>query len=1151
MTTTSIFLGKTILNDQTAKVAGEFVKINNQDFYKINNYDQMRPFFIGVVSDSDHWLYTSSKGGLSAGRKNPGNALFPYYTDDKIHDSEEQIGSKTIVLVEKEEKTFLWTPFSDQYNGVYQIERNLYKSTTGNKLIFEEINKDLSIGFTYTWAFSQQYGFIKKSRLSNLGTTTLKIRLLDGFQNLLPYGVDLKMQTERSTLLDAYKKNELLAASGLGLFLLSSVPVDKAEPSEALKATTVWQTGLEVKTHLLCSLQLANFQKGIAIENEVDVRAERGAYLVESHFDLKEGEERTWYFAAELNQGPTDVVALDQWIQKNNGLVEAIENDIALGTKELIKIVAAADGLQKSKDKMLNARHFANVMFNVMRGGIFDHNYRVEKQNLLEVINTFNKRVVERNADFLAGLPDQMTYPELMSSVHAIDDSQLQRLCLEYLPLTFSRRHGDPSRPWNKFSIEVRDDAGKKKLNYQGNWRDIFQNWEVLGVSYPLFIESMISKFVSASTPDGYNPYRVTSEGIDWEVIEEDDPWSYIGYWGDHQIIYLQKLLELSQQHHPGELERMLSQPLFAYANVPYRIRDYKDILANPHDTIDFDHALENEVNDRVAQMGSDGKLLLNKKEEVYLVNLTEKLLVSLLAKLSNFIPEGGIWLNTQRPEWNDANNALVGNGVSMVTLYYIRRFVRFCQQLFAKLDADQLEVSEEVVELFEAIAQTFERHQSQLEGTIDNTLRRQIMDELGQAGEVYRNKIYQGFSEKTATVNIQKLDIFFSHVLAFTDHSIRHNQRADKLFHSYNLMQVEKDGGVAVEYLYEMLEGQVAVLSSGLLKPEESLEVIKALRTSALYREDQHSYILYPDRQLPRFEVKNNIPAEAIRQSTLLSEMINNHDHRVVVKDAIGQYHFNSDFHNGKDLEAMLDSISDSAYGSLIAKEKEQILEVFESVFDHRSFTGRSGTFFGYEGLGCIYWHMVSKLILAAQESCLQAIKRETDSNVRNQLTEHYYDLRSGLGTYKTPDNYGAFPFDPYSHTPGNAGAQQPGMTGQVKEDILSRFGELGVFVENGQIIFRPDILEKDEFLEDATTFNYYNIDGVAKQLDLAMGSLVFTYCQVPVVYSQQGKPGIILHLSDGKTVVFDDLQINQEWSASVMARDGQVNRIDVSLYF
>ena len=109
----------------------------------------------------------------------------------------------------------------------------------------------------------------------------------------------------------------------------------------------------------------------------------------------------------------------------------------------------------------------------------------------------------------------------------------------DYLPLTFSRRHGDPSRPWNKFSIETRKEDGSKNLDYQGNWRDIFQNWEALAVTYPGYINSMISKFLNASTMDGYNPYRIMREGIDWEVIEPNDPWSYIGYWGDHQIIYL------------------------------------------------------------------------------------------------------------------------------------------------------------------------------------------------------------------------------------------------------------------------------------------------------------------------------------------------------------------------------------------------------------------------------------------------------------------------------------------------------------------------------------------------------------------------------------------------------------------------------------
>ena len=54
---------------------------------------------------------------------------------------------------------------------------------------------------------------------------------------------------------------------------------------------------------------------------------------------------------------------------------------------------------------------------------------------------------------------------------------------------------------------------------------------------------------------------------------------------------------------------------------------------------------------------------------------------------------------------------------------------------------------------------------------------------------------------------------------------------------------------------------------------------------------------------------------------------------------------------------------------------DSKKVLDIFESVFDHKSFTGRSGTFFGYEGLGSIYWHMVSKLLLAVYEVTEKAL--------------------------------------------------------------------------------------------------------------------------------------------------------------------------------
>ena len=82
----------------------------------------------------------------------------------------------------------------------------------------------------------------------------------------------------------------------------------------------------------------------------------------------------------------------------------------------------------------------------------------------------------------------------------------------------------------------------------------------------------------------------------------------------------------------------------------------------------------------------------------------------------------------------------------------------------------------------------------------------------------------------------------------------------------------------------------------------------------------------------------------------------------------------------------------------------------------------------------------MVSKLLLAAQEAFLTAAEGGVVPEVVEQLADCYADIRSGIGFNKSPQEYGAFPADPYSHTPAHSGARQPGMTGQVKEDIISR---------------------------------------------------------------------------------------------------------------
>ncbi len=725
----------------------------------------------------------------------------------------------------------------------------------------------------------------------------------------------------------------------------------------------------------------------------------------------------------------------------------------------------------------------------------------------------------------------------------------LQRLCMEYLPLSFSRRHGDPSRPWNKFAIQVKKDDGSQLLNFEGNWRDIFQNWEALSISIPNYVESMISKFVNASTADGYNPYRITKAGIDWEKPEPHDPWASIGYWGDHQIIYLLKFLELSSDYHPGTLKKFLSADLFCYANVPYRIKGYDALLKDPHNTIDFDEELDALIDQRVAAVGADGRLIWDKNDSVYNVNLTEKLLATVLAKLSNFIPEAGIWMNTQRPEWNDANNALVGYGVSMVTLYYTRRYQQYLLQLFSEVEFDQVEISTELVELLNSINSTFVDNRHLLEGKISDTDRRTILDRLGRAADAFRAGVYSdGFVGERVAVETSQLIAFCQTSLEFIDHSIRANRRQDGLYHAYNLMTATEDG-VEITYLYEMLEGQVAVLSSGYLSPEESLAVLEALRQSALYTERQNSYLLYPDRELSRFMDKNIIPQAELQRSALLQALVAAGDSSLIESNSQGGYHFSGAFNNVLSAQAAMQSLAENGYADLVAQDQALVEEIFESVFNHRQFTGRSGGMYAYEGLGSIYWHMVSKLLLAALENFQKGLQQNSDAETMGRLADCYFDVRAGIGFNKTPDNYGAFPTDPYSHTPGFAGAKQPGMTGQVKEEVIARLQELGVSVVNGSVTFNPFILRKSEFLSGSDTLVYFDTSGERKTLPLQVGQLGFTYCQVPVIYSLAEQTSIELSFADGSSQSIAGNSIESELSMAIFDKKGTVSKIQVAL--
>ena len=171
--------------------------------------------------------------------------------------------------------------------------------------------------FCYEWNSSENYGFVKKSTITNTLNTSAKIKVLDGLQNILPYGLEEEFQATRSNLADAYKRNELAVEAGLGIYALSAIIVDKAEPSEALKANVVWSLNVNDPLYLVSSLQLDTFRKGSPIVQEVDVKAEKGAYFIHSHMELPIASEKSWMLVADVNKSIAAVNQVKNWIQQD------------------------------------------------------------------------------------------------------------------------------------------------------------------------------------------------------------------------------------------------------------------------------------------------------------------------------------------------------------------------------------------------------------------------------------------------------------------------------------------------------------------------------------------------------------------------------------------------------------------------------------------------------------------------------------------------------------------------------------------------------------------------------------------------------------------------------------------------------------------
>ena len=209
------------------------VEIDGSSFYVIPDLEEMDPFLMSLVSDSDHWCFISSAGALTAGRRDAETALFPYETDDRLHLATGITGPVTVLRVSAGSGIAVWEPYSR--HPAAGVRRAVAKSTFGDVVLFEEVNENLGLAMRFRWATSDRFGLVRQTSLVNIGTAMQRVRLADGIVNVLPAGLAPDQYRTMSNLTNAYRRSEIVGGPGnVALHTVEALMIDQAIPAESL-----------------------------------------------------------------------------------------------------------------------------------------------------------------------------------------------------------------------------------------------------------------------------------------------------------------------------------------------------------------------------------------------------------------------------------------------------------------------------------------------------------------------------------------------------------------------------------------------------------------------------------------------------------------------------------------------------------------------------------------------------------------------------------------------------------------------------------------------------------------------------------------------------------------------------------------------------
>ena len=669
--------------------------------FVIDDYDKKPAFSsflpgLAGVKGIPMWVFYTNRGqGINSfGIDNKGNAIMEFNSANTAFENTTVKGFRTFLKIDGE-----------YYEPFFKYEKEAKRQIRMNKNSFKiiETNKKYGIEVTVNYFVlpNESIGaLVRQVSVKNISGTAKDIELIDGLPKIITYGISNGEFKEMSNLFKswAYIKN-----------------IDNKVPYYTLRASTK------------DSAEVSDIEGGYYYLTVRDGKLQDVIYDVDTVY----GYDLSLMTPANFVENSLEGVLAKKQCFANKvpcgftPFKETVEEGADISFATMIGFAGSVEQINAKLDTFCSDGYIEKK---------FEEAEELAESFTSDVkthtaAGTFDKYVEQCYLDnFLRG-----GYPYVLNK-----DGNKSIIHL------FSRKHGDPERDYNFFSI-----AAEYYSQGNGNFRDVSQNRRNDVFFNKDVGEFNVKTFFSLVQADGYNPLEVRPSLFNVQAGKEDEVKAYVsdsingdataiqslvagkftpgqisntvarlqldlkvddgefianildncdqnieagfgeGYWSDHWD-YNMDLVDNYLSIFPDKMDEFLFQDntYKFYDSVAFVVpRDEKYVINKKGDVRQYGMEVEDE--EKLARPGFNKwatNWLKTPDEQIYHTTLAVKMITLALSKFAQLDVDGiGVEMEGGKPGWNDAMNGLPGLfGSGTPETFELKRLVKFITDNFA-----------------------------------------------------------------------------------------------------------------------------------------------------------------------------------------------------------------------------------------------------------------------------------------------------------------------------------------------------------------------------------------------------------------------------------------------------------------------------------